>query len=87
MAKGPDDFADAIVNDKVSVSRYPLSASVVCGKVRWAARRSVRCSECLITQWMFYRCVVLWRTSAGYYRYFTSLASPVARTEATCGVT
>jgi rRNA small subunit pseudouridine methyltransferase Nep1 len=34
MAKGPDDFADGIVDQKVSLSRYPLSASVVCGKVR-----------------------------------------------------
>lgn len=33
MAHGKDDFADEIVDDKVSISEYPLSASVVCGKV------------------------------------------------------
>ena len=40
MAKGADDFADAIVDQKVSLSRYPLSASVVCGKVRTLSRFS-----------------------------------------------
>ena len=53
MAKGADDFADAIVDQKVSLSRYPLSASVVCGKVRTLSRfsasffprRSVDCSD------------------------------------------
>ena len=33
MARGKDDFADHIVDEKVSVSDYPLSASVACGKV------------------------------------------------------
>ena len=33
MARGKDDFADAIVDDKISISDYPLSASVACGKV------------------------------------------------------
>ncbi|KAH8115749.1 Nep1-domain-containing protein [Phellopilus nigrolimitatus] len=32
MARGKDDFADAIVDEKISISDYPLSASVACGK-------------------------------------------------------
>lgn len=32
MARGKDDFADAYIDDKISVSDYPLSASVACGK-------------------------------------------------------
>lgn len=34
MARGRDDFADHIVDEKISISDYPLSASVACGKVR-----------------------------------------------------
>lgn len=34
MAKGPDDFADGLVDQKISLSRHALSASVVCAKVR-----------------------------------------------------
>lgn len=34
MARGKDDFADHIVDEKISISDYPLSASVACGKVR-----------------------------------------------------
>ena len=33
MARGSDDFADGVVDQKVSISNYPLSASVACGKV------------------------------------------------------
>jgi rRNA small subunit pseudouridine methyltransferase Nep1 len=33
MARGKDDFADAYVDDKISISDYQLSASVACGKV------------------------------------------------------
>jgi len=32
MARGRDDFADHIIDEKISVSDYPLSASVACGK-------------------------------------------------------
>jgi len=32
MARGRDDFADHVVDEKVSISDYPLSASVACGK-------------------------------------------------------
>ncbi|KDN48070.1 hypothetical protein RSAG8_03086, partial [Rhizoctonia solani AG-8 WAC10335] len=32
MARGKDDFADAIVDEKISISDYALSASVACGK-------------------------------------------------------
>ncbi|TFK35015.1 Nep1-domain-containing protein [Crucibulum laeve] len=32
MARGKDDFADAYVDEKISISEYPLSASVACGK-------------------------------------------------------
>lgn len=34
MARGRDDFADAIVDEKIGISDYALSASVACGKVR-----------------------------------------------------
>jgi hypothetical protein len=33
MARGKDDFADHVVDEKISISDYPLSASVACGKV------------------------------------------------------
>jgi hypothetical protein len=33
MARGRDDFADGIVDEKISISNYSLSASVACGKV------------------------------------------------------
>jgi hypothetical protein len=33
MARGSDDFADGLVDEKISISNYPLSASVACGKV------------------------------------------------------
>lgn len=32
MARGKDDFADGVVDQKISISDYPLSASVACGK-------------------------------------------------------
>ncbi|XP_006460391.1 hypothetical protein AGABI2DRAFT_67862 [Agaricus bisporus var. bisporus H97] len=32
MARGRDDFADAYVDEKISISDYSLSASVACGK-------------------------------------------------------
>ncbi|PSR72873.1 hypothetical protein PHLCEN_2v11240 [Hermanssonia centrifuga] len=32
MARGRDDFADGLVDEKISISDYPLSASVACGK-------------------------------------------------------
>lgn len=34
MAHGADNFADGIVDEKISISEYSLSASVACGKVR-----------------------------------------------------
>jgi EMG1/NEP1 methyltransferase len=33
MARGKDDFADGYIDEKISISDYPLSASVACGKV------------------------------------------------------
>lgn len=33
MARGRDDFADGLVDEKISISDFPLSASVACGKV------------------------------------------------------
>ena len=36
MARGRDDFADAYVDEKISISEYSLSASVACGKVRFS---------------------------------------------------
>jgi len=32
MARGKDDFADGLVDEKISISDYSLSASVACGK-------------------------------------------------------
>lgn len=32
MARGKDDFADEYIDEKISISDYPLSASVACGK-------------------------------------------------------
>ncbi|MCJ1338946.1 18S rRNA pseudouridine methyltransferase [Bachmanniomyces sp. S44760] len=37
MAKGKDDFADAIKDDSISISNYSLSASVACSKFCHAA--------------------------------------------------
>ncbi|KAJ3278214.1 Ribosomal RNA small subunit methyltransferase mra1 [Blyttiomyces sp. JEL0837] len=36
MAHGVDDWVDDIVDDKISISEYPLSASVTCGKLTCA---------------------------------------------------
>ncbi|KAJ3157762.1 18S rRNA pseudouridine methyltransferase [Geranomyces variabilis] len=36
MAHGADNWVDDIVDDKISVSEYPLSASVTCGKLTCA---------------------------------------------------
>jgi hypothetical protein len=33
MAHGEDNFADGMVDDKIAISEYSLSASVACGKV------------------------------------------------------
>lgn len=33
MARGRDDFADPVVDEKIAISDYQLSASVACGKV------------------------------------------------------
>jgi rRNA pseudouridine-1189 N-methylase Emg1 (Nep1/Mra1 family) len=33
MARGEDNWVDDIVDEKISVSEYPLSASVTCGKL------------------------------------------------------
>jgi rRNA small subunit pseudouridine methyltransferase Nep1 len=33
MAHGPDDFGDGLVDDKISISEYPLSAAITCSKI------------------------------------------------------
>lgn len=33
MAHGEDNFADHLVDDKIAISQFSLSASVACGKV------------------------------------------------------
>lgn len=33
MARGSDDWVDDIIDEKISISEYPLSASVTCGKL------------------------------------------------------
>jgi rRNA small subunit pseudouridine methyltransferase Nep1 len=50
MARGKDTFADHIIDEKISISDYPLSASVACGKVR------IMCCtapELWMTAWQF----------------------------------
>jgi rRNA small subunit pseudouridine methyltransferase Nep1 len=37
MAKGTDNFADGIVDEKIAISNYSLSASVACSKFCHAA--------------------------------------------------
>lgn len=37
MAKGADTFADGLVDEKISISNYSLSASVACSKFCHAA--------------------------------------------------
>ena len=37
MAKGRDDFAEGIADEKIAVSQFPLSASVACSKFCHAA--------------------------------------------------
>lgn len=37
MAKGADNFADSLVDEKISISNYSLSASVACSKFCHAA--------------------------------------------------
>ena len=37
MAKGSDNFADAFVDEKISISNFSLSASVACSKFCHAA--------------------------------------------------
>lgn len=47
MARGRDDFADHVVDEKISISDYPLSASVACGKVRLSfSRQSSPRAQC-----------------------------------------
>lgn len=36
FASGPDDFADSIVDEKIGISQYSLSASVAAGKIACA---------------------------------------------------
>ena len=45
MARGKDDFADQYVDEKISISDYPLSASVACGKV---------CFSIILSEFLFY---------------------------------
>ena len=33
FASGPDDFADALVDEKIAISQYSLSASVAVGRL------------------------------------------------------
>ena len=54
MARGSDDFADGVVDEKISISNYPLSASVACGKV------SLYLSVLRVRE--IYRSIVLLRT-------------------------
>ena len=47
MAHGQDTFADSVVDEKISISEYSLSASVACGKVSLALVpiQSARCDR------------------------------------------
>lgn len=40
MARGPDNFADDLVDEKISISNFSLSASVACSKFCHAAEDS-----------------------------------------------
>jgi rRNA pseudouridine-1189 N-methylase Emg1 (Nep1/Mra1 family) len=57
MARGPDNFADAWVDEKISISGFGLSASVACGKVCWYRHRD--CGGPLI---VFNSSAVPWRS-------------------------
>ncbi|KAJ1563802.1 hypothetical protein HK405_000712, partial [Cladochytrium tenue] len=48
MAHGPDNWADDVIDDKVSVSDYPLSASVTCGKLQLALTELNLCPDDVI---------------------------------------
>ena len=56
MARGKDDFADGVVDHKISISEYPLSASVACGKVRGGGVQATRLKT---DQWGCRRVVLL----------------------------
>jgi hypothetical protein len=45
MARGKDDFADAVADEKISISNYPLSASVACGKVKFPMSLFLSCTD------------------------------------------
>ena len=68
MARGKDDFADGIVDEKIGISNFPLSASVACGKV------SVNHEE-MRYRLLIIRCssVAHWRTSGTLSEVFMLL--------------
>lgn len=77
MARGRDDFADHVVDEKISISDFPLSASVACGKV----------SACgiIFTRSSFSgSSVVLWKSSGILYDVLTSHISSKCKNLSGC---
>ena len=62
MARGRDDFADAYVDEKISISEYSLSASVACGKVFFSAKKN-HVLYLASTDRRFFSFVVRWKNS------------------------
>ena len=65
MARGRDDFADAYVDEKISISEYSLSASVACGKVFFFIFPRAIFGQLLIVEFIFFpfSFVVRWKNS------------------------
>ena len=72
MARGRDDFADAYVDEKISISEYSLSASVACGKVTF------------FSFFFFFPCYI-WSTDRRFFIYSVLLC--VGRTLGHCLMT
>lgn len=63
MAHGEDNFADGLVDDKIAISEYSLSASVACGKVRslsFDADRNMLADPFLFDRQICCACEDLW---------------------------
>lgn len=78
MARGRDDFADHVVDEKISISDYPLSASVACGKVRRAfSRQTSPRAQC---SYLLHSSAAPWKSSGtsskGRWRSYARPASP-----------
>ena len=75
MARGRDDFADAYVDEKISISEYSLSASVACGKVFFFIVRPPVFGQ-LLTIYFFFLLVLLCVGRTLGHRLITTIPSP-----------